>query len=244
MPRLAREWHPTRNAPLTARDVTPYSNKKVWWRCSRHPEHEWPATIANRARSQGCPVCRGIRVSPHTSVAALAPEIAAQWHPAKNAGLRPEDLPVGSDRLVWWQCPQGPDHEWQTRVRKRTMLGRGCPFCGGARTSQQTSLQVRAPQLAGEWHAKKNGDLTPRQVGIGSKQSVWWQCRRHRHHEWRAIIQVRARTGAGCPFCAHFRASPEHSLATTHPALARQWHPTRNGTVRAQDVLPGAARVA
>ena len=244
MPRLARQWHPTRNAPLTPRDVTPQSNKKVWWRCSRDSEHEWPATIANRARSPGCPVCRGIRASPSTSLAALAPEVAREFHPTKNARLRPEDLPVGSDHLVWWRCPKGPDHEWRTRVRKRTMLGRGCPFCGGARTSLQTSLHVRAPRLAAEWHPTRNGALTPRQVGIGSKQYVWWRCRRHRHHEWQAIVKVRMKGDYGCPFCAGFRASPEHSLATTHPALARQWHPTRNGKVTACDVLPGAAKIA
>src|SRR5262249_1506773 len=38
--------------------VTSGSERKVWWRCSKHPDHEWPAQIDSRARdSRGCPRC-------------------------------------------------------------------------------------------------------------------------------------------------------------------------------------------
>jgi hypothetical protein len=143
--------------------------------------------------------------------------------------------------MVWWKCPNGPDHEWQTRVLKRAIRGRGCPFCGGARTSLQTSLQVRAPRIAAEWHPERNGDLTPRGLGIGFKKRVWWRCRR-RGHEWQAIVQVRVRTGSRCPFCSGHRASEEHSLAAVRPDVARQWHPFKNGKLTPHDVLPGAVR--
>jgi hypothetical protein len=56
-PNLAKEWHPTRNGFLTPGDVTPFSNKKVWWLCSK--DHEWEATISNRSNGRGCPYCAG-----------------------------------------------------------------------------------------------------------------------------------------------------------------------------------------
>ena len=31
-PALSREWHPTKNGDLTPLDVSPGSNKKVWWK--------------------------------------------------------------------------------------------------------------------------------------------------------------------------------------------------------------------
>lgn len=34
-PELAEEWHPYKNGELTPFDVTPGSNKKVWWRCKK-----------------------------------------------------------------------------------------------------------------------------------------------------------------------------------------------------------------
>ena len=34
-PKLASEWHPTKNGNLTPSDVTLASPKKVWWKCSK-----------------------------------------------------------------------------------------------------------------------------------------------------------------------------------------------------------------
>ena len=56
-PDLAREWHPTKNLPLTPDQVLPGSEKKVWWQCSLG--HEWRATIHSRTDGCGCPVCAG-----------------------------------------------------------------------------------------------------------------------------------------------------------------------------------------
>ena len=33
----------------------PNSVQKVWWKCSKG--HEWQATIANRNKGSGCPIC-------------------------------------------------------------------------------------------------------------------------------------------------------------------------------------------
>ena len=56
-PSLAREWHPTLNGKLTAKQVTAGSSKKkVWWLCPRG--HEYQATVANRSNGTGCPICK------------------------------------------------------------------------------------------------------------------------------------------------------------------------------------------
>jgi hypothetical protein len=54
-PILALQWHPDRNGGLTPKDVTPYSHKKVWWRCEKG--HEWEAQVAPRSLGNGCPHC-------------------------------------------------------------------------------------------------------------------------------------------------------------------------------------------
>ncbi|WP_324955317.1 zinc-ribbon domain-containing protein [Archangium sp.] len=57
-PAIAMEWHPTQNRPLTASDVTRSSGKRVWWRCSVNPKHEWAAKVNSRTSAgTGCPVC-------------------------------------------------------------------------------------------------------------------------------------------------------------------------------------------
>lgn len=58
-PDLASEWYYPMNGELTPADVTPGSNKKVFWCCSEN--HVWEACIYSRTRfrGSGCPVCAG-----------------------------------------------------------------------------------------------------------------------------------------------------------------------------------------
>jgi hypothetical protein len=57
-------------------------------------------------------------------------------------------------------------------------------------------------------------------------------------------VANRARGGTGCPYCAGTRPTPGGCLAATHPALAREWHPTRNGALRPTLVSAGSNRLA
>lgn len=59
-PKVAQEWHPTLNDTLRPTQVTPGSNKKVWWQCA--DGHVWQAAIYSRTRAKAadCPVCAGI----------------------------------------------------------------------------------------------------------------------------------------------------------------------------------------
>jgi very-short-patch-repair endonuclease/DNA-directed RNA polymerase subunit RPC12/RpoP len=48
--------------------------------------------------------------------------------------------------------------------------------------------------------------------------------------------------GTRCPYCTHRVSSPDFNLATVSPALAAEWHPTKNGKLTANQVLPSASR--
>src|SRR5262249_19742471 len=114
-PRLAGEWHAKANGPLRPEEVPSGSGLRVWWR-GKHG-HVWQAAIVGRARAgTGCPYCLGRRTAPDRSLAVLAPEVAAQWHPTKNAPLTPRDVTPKSAKVICWKCKAGPDHEWCTTV--------------------------------------------------------------------------------------------------------------------------------
>jgi len=55
-PKLASEWHPTKNGNLTPYDVTFCSGQYAWWECEECG-HVWEAKISNRANNRGCPEC-------------------------------------------------------------------------------------------------------------------------------------------------------------------------------------------
>ena len=62
-PDIAQSWHSTNNGTLLPYDVTPGSNKKVWWQCKEG--HEWQSVIAKRVSGRGCPYCSGRRKTFH-----------------------------------------------------------------------------------------------------------------------------------------------------------------------------------
>ena len=53
-PKLALQWHITKNNPLTPDQVMKGSGKIVWWQCEKG--HEWKAQINSRSRN-GCSQC-------------------------------------------------------------------------------------------------------------------------------------------------------------------------------------------
>lgn len=76
---------------------------------------------------------------------------------------------------------------------------------------------------------------------MGSHFKAWWVC--EQGHEWQAIVKSRTLGGCGCPVCAgRVLMRGINDLATTHPELAKQWHPTKNGDLTPRDVVAGNSR--
>lgn len=201
-PEIAAEWHRTKNT-LRSCDITHGSDVKAWWLCSKG--HEWESTIGNRTlQHQGCPYCAGNRVHVTTSLSALRPEMAVQWHPIKNL-LAPTDVTCGSNYETWWLCSKG--HEYPSPVKARSR-GRGCPFCSGNQVHETTSLLAMYPTVAVEWHPTLNGDVTPKDLTYGSKRMMWWLCQHG--HRWQAKVNDRTH-GYGCPICWQQRRGWYHS---------------------------------
>lgn len=238
--RLVADWHKELNGMLSPDQVVAGSHKRVWWQCSRAKDHVWRATVRDRVTGSGCPMCANIRPSVTNSLQAAEPELAAQFHPTLNGALTTADIVRTSARAVWWKCDKGPDHEWRATVNSR-LAGAGCPFCAGKRASVTNSLATRAPGLVAQWHPTKNGQLTPHDVTYGAKKAVWWKCDKGPDHEWKAAVGTRV-AGNGCPFCAGNNVSVTNSLESVAPAVAAQWHPTKNGSLTPRDVVAGSSR--
>lgn len=243
-PDLALEWHPVRNGALQPHEITIGSPRKVWWTCTVGPDHEWLASPFNRnSMGTSCPFCAGKRVSVTNSFATLRPDLAREWDEVRN-GISADDLVVGSNKIGWWICAKNPYHQWRAMVKKRAERGDGCPSCRRKRVTQETSLAAELPQLAAEWHPTRNASLTPSEVLSGSSRRVWWVCSKDPSHEWRTAIAERCRGHrTGCPFCTGRRTDAAHSLAATHPQLAAQWHPDRNGELTPQTISSGSEKI-
>ena len=102
-------------------------------------------------------------------------------------------------------------------------------------------LRTGAEALLEQWDVTRNLPLTPADLSHGSKQKVWWRCQKG--HSWQAAVHTRTGSGTGCPVCAgRIPLAGETDLATLYPQLAHEWHPSKNGALTPDQVLPGSHR--
>ena len=209
----------------------------MWWICEKG--HEWQASIANRSKGRGCPICANRYVLPNRNdLASLYPALAQEWHPNKNGGLLPTDVVAGTERKIWWQCKYG--HEWQATIYNR-IKGQNCPYCANRKVlTGYNDLATVYPQIAAEWHPTKNGLLLPLDVIAGSGKKVWWICKEG--HEWLATVVSRTK-GNNCPYCSNKKLLKGYNdLATVYPQIAAEWHPTKNGDLLPSEVNAGSEK--
>jgi hypothetical protein len=154
VPKLAAQWHPTKNRPVEPHQLGYQSKRPVWWKCLNGPDHEWQALPfkrldpRRRGRFRGCPFCGNRRLSVTNSLAAKVPHLARQWHPTKNK-IGPDEVIFTSHQKYWWKCATGSHHQWQARCYTRSVMGSGCPFCAspGRRRDRGSGRSAGTPSL-------------------------------------------------------------------------------------------------
>ena len=228
-----QEWDWEANADLDPSQLLCGSGKKVWWKCSLCG-HRWATTISHRAiDGRCCPNCHhGRWLKNKESLAQAKPQAIKDWHPVKNGNLTPDAFAKGARYKAWWKC-QECGREWQQEIKSY----KGCVVCNKKHRLAENCLAKKFPEIAKEWHSTKNGSLTPDDVFCTEKK-VWWKCNKC-GYEWQARIDNRVHN-RGCPCCSNkIVISGINDLATTHPELAKEWHPTKNGDLTPQKISFG-----
>ncbi|MBE1876106.1 zinc-ribbon domain-containing protein [Myceligenerans pegani] len=181
----------------------------------RCPAGHHPRVGPLRYLTAGCPHCRGQRTMQNTLAAleddlaayGMNPEIAAQWHPSKNQGLKQAHIPPTSRRTVWWR-EESCGHEWMATPTERDKRQRlRCPECRTILDSLAYHFPALARQWAPDnpvtaWHVRPSATLSfvPR-----------WICPQNPDHVWEASLISRT-SGSTCPMCKQ--------VGTSAPELA------------------------
>ncbi|WP_442598107.1 zinc-ribbon domain-containing protein [Neobacillus sp. D3-1R] len=236
-PEIESIWDYDRNYPLRPEHFKQYSNFKAWFICEQ--KHSTLAQIGSKAQGHGCKVCDGQVAREEYNLELLFPQIATEWNSEKNNNASPNKYLPFSNQLVFWDCPKCKS-TYDKIINERTGGGEGCPYCAGKRVNETNCLSKTHPHLAIEWDYNKNDDLTPDNVTKGSHEKVWWLC--ERNHSYPAVVYSRV-DGKGCPTCyelygrfAPKKVKRERSLVIKKPEIAKQWHPTKNGNIRPDEV--------
>ncbi|MGW6458393.1 zinc-ribbon domain-containing protein [Streptomyces sp. NPDC055078] len=188
----------------------------------RCPQGHSPRLNPHKYLTSGCPSCRGLATRAERmnsapsdrSPDALDPEIAAQWHPTRNAGIDPATVSPGSRKTRWWRNPDC-GHEWQdTPAGRNKGHRRRCPVC----RTVLDSLAYHFPELAAEW--SPDNPLSAWHVRPTAQTSFvpTWICPVDPNHIWQASLGSRA-SGSECPQC---REHGKSRIEVLHHAAAER----------------------
>lgn len=184
------------------------------------------------------------------SLLTMYPEVAKEWHPIKNDGLKPEMFHPGSNEKVWWICSKC-GHEWKTLIRERTINHTGCAICGrktSAKKRHNTNLKNKRsvaetnPKLLKRWNYEKN-TIRPNEITEGSGDKVWWKCPTC-GYEWQSTIG-HVKRNDGCPYCnSKVVIEGENDLKSQYPKLMNEWDYKKNKDLNPSKLLPGSGKYA
>lgn len=232
-PNIAEEWDVKKNKPLLPENFSIGSKFNAWWLCAN--SHSWQMQINDRVVLKGCPYCSKKRVSNNYNFEELEPAKASEWNYEKNKNILPSEVHPKSGKKVWWKCKNG--HEWQSSIAVQTNRKKECLICYKEKNNITTNKK-----LFSEIHLKLNKKINYEDLLLTSPKNLWWQCKKNKEHIWQAKLSNRYAQGTGCPYCAHKLPSADYNLSTEYPNIAKEWHPTKNGKLTPELVLPKTSK--
>jgi hypothetical protein len=226
-PDVAAQFHKTKNGNLKPTDLTPMSNKKVWWSVPvQKSDGTWITveryeSVADKAKKVNSTelswkyvVIKGVN-----DLESFFPNLVQEWNFAKNGELTPDKIHKESEKKVWWILPYDDpitgkhfDFEWLASVCSRTVQGCGCPYLSGKSIwSGYNDLATLRPDLMKEWNFKNNLSIDPTKISAHSHKIVSWHLvyyddkkKEWVDYYWTDSIHNRA-NGAGCPYLSGSR---------------------------------------
>ncbi len=239
-PIVAKEWHHEKNGKLSPDMVLPNSNRKAWWICRR--KHEWEASVANRNKGKGCPYCNNAQ----TSEAEIRLFAELGWV-FGNVSHRRKVLARECDLLLD-QLKLGIEVDggyWHRGSEEKDRAKSEALSEGGIKL-----IRLRGKGLSKimEWDLLLDEDqgvtpevvtdllrviekLAPLNEGILKKVRTYSS-----EQKFQAENEFsRLRSLLPSPL-------PGKSLLDANPAVARQWHPTKNSPLGPGDVYPNSSQ--
>lgn len=233
-PDIALLWDNDENSSV-AEEVL-YRYKTVGsWKCSLG--HKWVATMKSvQSGKEPCPFCGNREVlSGFNDLESLYPEVLQEWDYEKNHNS-PTEILFNTITAYHWTCCKGHSYETSPYNRYR---GRGCPVCSGKQiivgVNDVASLH---PNLLAEWDGSILGNIPLNQLTAGSNKTVHWICSEGHRYEQNMAAKLR---GRGCAICAGKQILIGYNdMATTHPEVSAEWHPTKNEDLTPEQVRAGS----
>lgn len=203
-PNIAKQWHKTKNGELQPSNITPKSNKKVWWHCDICKE-DYDMTVNHKTSGIGCPYCSGRRTQKSKSLGTIRPDLLKEWDYSKNKD-EPFSVSPYSHKKVYWSCLKG--HSFKAIVKDRHEKNVGCPYCSNRKVLKGfNDIWTTNPELAKLLNNPEDGYKYMQ----FSKHRVDWKCPNSDCNEIIANKKISDVNlyGLSCPKCSDGVSYPE-----------------------------------
>lgn len=161
-PALAKEWDYEKNGNLTPKDVTPGTEKEVYWKCEKgHSFKNW-IYLRTMQKDPTCPQCKLDRESLQTK----NPELSLWWDYENNSPLTPDQITFASNLVVGWKCKKEHKFPYQINKIRTKNKENWCPVCKKEQVNQirkrkkeearpKNKLATGFPEILQIWDYKK-----------------------------------------------------------------------------------------
>ena len=200
--------------------------------------HQFEVSAAKRPEKAGsapvCPVCEDRLIQPgYNDLAATHPKVAVELDVTLNDGITANEVSADSRRNLLWRCPKG--HSYPASPFARISAKANCPICADRLIVPGINdVATTHPEVVALWDPRWLATASPTKLSAGSNRMIDFICQPEGHEYQLRLVE--ATNGKGCPVCERNknRTAPSN-LATTHPDLAAEWHPSYNHGLEPSD---------
>ena len=244
---ILEQWDYEKNDSVDPLNIAAGSTKKYWFKCKKCGQSYLASPYKKTSRKYGCPICSNhLVITGVNDIKSKYPELMKDWDYSKNKNIDPSILSKGNLTKIYWKCHKC-GHEWTRTIRDAVDAKINCPKCSKKASAHKKHLFelkkngcLSDKELLKDWDYYLN-PFSPSDVTPASNTYVHWKCHKC-GYKWIAKLNNRT-NGRGCPCCANkVLVKGKNDLETTHPELAKEWHPIKNGELKPSDVTFGMGK--
>lgn len=228
---LAREWHPTKNEGLLPSDVTYGMGKKVWWLCPSG--HEYQATLLHRSVGVGtnCPICNSGRQTSFREQALfyyikkMYPKTISRYKPDGFGKFEldiyiPElNFAIEYDGVAWHK-----QNKYERERRKYYL----CKKIG----IKLIRVKEKMPEELGLELADEMISSDDFETEKGFTNVIHMVLERIDFTDFYRLNPIDVNLSRDRFEILKYATDIKGSFADKYPELAKEWHPTKNGTAK------------
>ena len=187
------------------KDISYGSNKKMWFKCNKHPEHKSELKSISDFTSghRGVMDCKQCNSFGQWCIDNDRQDVLDRWDYELNK-YSPWKISYSTKKKMWFKCNKHPEHKSELKsIQNFTSGHEGVMDCKQCNSIAQYIIDnFPNKDLYEIWDKKKNGDLDPWTIDKGSRIKIWIICQEKDYHgSYELQCRNFTTNNNRCPYC-------------------------------------------